>query len=217
MEENKFNLLLNTLKKTNTKLVAVSKYQSIVAIEKIYSYGQRAFGENKVQDLVARYEALPKDIEWHLIGHLQSNKVKYIAPFVAMIQSVDSIKLLDEINKQAQKNNRIIPCLLQIHVAEESEKFGFSLAEIEKEVATILAKKYTNITINGLMGMATNTTDKQQIKKEFMQLKTTFQLLKNKFFFDDECFCEISMGMSADYTVAIEENSTIVRIGSLLF
>ena len=191
-------------------LVAVSKTKSPEEIMMAYEAGQRIFGENKVQEMTQKWEALPKDIAWHMIGHVQRNKVKYMAPFVSLIHGVDSLKLLKEIDKQAKKANRIIPCLLQIHIAEEDTKFGLS----EVELNEILAYEHLDhVEIKGLMGMATFTSDKDQIRKEFKKLKEYYELLKSKLGRIDI----LSMGMSADYPIAIEEGSTMVRIGSSIF
>jgi len=183
----------------------------------MYDAGQRIFGENRVQELVEKEAVLPKDIEWHQIGHLQTNKVKYIAPFVSLIHAVDSLKLLKEINKQALKNDRVIDCLLQFHIAEESSKFGFDAEEVMTILKSEAFKNFENIRITGVMGMATFTHDKAQVKQEFKQLKTIFDTLKKSFFSTDVHFKEISMGMSGDYQLAVSEGSTMVRIGSLLF
>jgi PLP dependent protein len=209
--------ILTELKSSNTKLVAVSKTKPNEAILELYNQGHRAFGENYVQELVNKQETLPQDIEWHFIGHLQSNKVKYIAPFVTMIHSVDSLKLLHEINKQAAKNDRIINVLLQFHIAEEASKFGF-----DTEGVKILAEELSKATLNhinicGVMGMATFTDDKAQVRREFKELKHIFDNIKLTYFADSQSFTEISMGMSDDYKMAIVEGSTMVRIGSLLF
>lgn len=190
-------------------LVAVSKTKSNKAILEAYSQGHRIFGENKVQELVKKHEDLPKDIQWHMIGHLQSNKVKYIAPFVHLIHAVDSLKLLKEIDKRAKQNNRIIDCLLQVHIAQENTKFGFGLDEIEDVVKDVERYKYVNI--KGMMGMASFTTNKTQIKTEFTQLKTLFDSLKN------EQINILSIGMSADYELAICKGSTMIRVGSAIF
>ena len=198
-------------------LVAVSKTKPNEVILDFYKNGHTIFGENKVQELVNKYEALPKDIEWHMIGHLQSNKVKYIAPFVAMIHSIDSLKILKEINKQARKNNRTIDCLLQIHIAEEESKFGLDEQEVLEILKSDTYHTFKNIRIAGLMGMATYTDDMDQVRQEFRYLKTLFDRLKEQFFKDKPEFKEISMGMSGDYRIAVEEGSTMVRIGSLLF
>jgi len=198
-------------------LVAVSKTKPNEDIMEAYEGGYRIFGENKPQELTRKYNELPKDIEWHMIGHLQSNKVKYIASFVSLIHAVDSIKLLKEINKQAQKNNRIIDCLFQFHIADEQTKFGFSLPEAEEVINSETFKGFENIRITGVMGMATFTDNEDQIKKEFQNLKFIFDQLKTKHFQDINEFKEISMGMSGDYRLAIEEGSTMVRVGSTIF
>lgn len=193
----------------NVHLVAVSKTKSNELIIEAYGAGQRIFGENKVQELVEKEESLPKDIEWHMIGHLQTNKVKYIAPFVSLIHAVDSKKLIKEINKRAKQNNRVIPCLLQIHIAQEESKFG-----LDKDgVIEILKTDFPNVSIVGLMGMATFTDNKNQIRKEFKYLKDIFDELKES----QPNFSILSMGMSGDYSVAIEEGSNMVRIGSSIF
>lgn len=198
-------------------LVAVSKTKPLEAIQEIYDAGQRVFGENKVQEMSDKFEALPKDIQWHLIGHLQTNKVKYIAPFVSMIHAVDSLKLLQEINKQGQKNNRIIECLLQFHIAEEDTKFGLTIEEATQLLEEANLVEMRNIEIRGVMGMATFTEDASQIRHEFQTLEGYFQILKSHFFKFNPRFSEISMGMSGDYEIAIEEGSTLVRIGSKIF
>lgn len=182
-----------------------------------YRHGQRAFGENKVQELVGKFEKLPKDIEWHFIGHMQTNKVKYIAPFIHLIHGIDSFKLLKTINSEAKKIDRIIPCLLQFHIAEEETKFGFSLAEVEEMLKSYEFKLLDHVKISGVMGMATYTNDENQIHKEFAYLKTYFGQLKLGYFASKPEFKEISMGMSGDYQIAVEEGSTMVRIGSTIF
>lgn len=194
-------------------LVAVSKTKPNKAIIEAYEAGQRVFGENKVQELAQKFEDLPKDIEWHMIGHLQSNKVKYIAPFVSLIHGVDSLKLLKEINKQAIKSGRVIDFLLQIHIAEEETKFGFSFDEATEIMNSDLKTIYPNVNIVGLMGMATNTDDETQVKKEFSTLYTLFIELKT----NNQNLQTLSMGMSGDYKLAIEEGSTMVRVGSAIF
>jgi hypothetical protein len=199
------------------KLVAVSKTKPVDEILKIYNLGQRDFGENKVQEMVFKQPNLPQDIHWHFIGHLQTNKVRYIAPFVHLIHSIDSLKLLSEINKQALKNNRIIDCLLQIFIATEETKFGLDQSEAVELLNSVDYKSLKNIRICGVMGMATFTNDESLIRKEFRNLKSIHSLLKEKFFSDRSYFTEISMGMSDDYKIAIEEGSTIVRIGSAIF
>lgn len=201
--------------KTNTALVAVTKTRSIPDIMKLYDLGHRIFGENRVQELVSKYEEMPKDIEWHLIGHLQKNKVKYIASFVKLIHSVDSIELAEMINKQASKNDRIIDVLLQLKVATEDSKFGLKHEELNEMVVKV--KSLDHIRVKGIMGMATFTSDQDQVRQEFQQLKSHFDSIKENHFSEDLEFCELSMGMSGDYKVAIEEGSTMVRIGSLLF
>jgi PLP dependent protein len=197
-------------------LVVVTKTHPIEKLNEVYETGHRIFGENKVQEMVDKYEQLPKDIEWHLIGHLQSNKVKYIAPFVALIQSVDSLKLLQEIDKQAQKNNRIIDCLLQIYIAKEETKFGLDFSEAESLLQSDSLKQLKNIKITGLMGMATNTENKTQIADEFKSLKTFFDLQKKCDSFNIQ-LKTLSMGMSSDYTLAINNGSNLIRVGSSIF
>ncbi|MDF3076310.1 MAG: YggS family pyridoxal phosphate-dependent enzyme [Sphingobacteriaceae bacterium] len=199
------------------KLIAVSKTKSQAEIQEAYDAGQRVFGENQVQELVDKYEALPKDIEWHLIGHLQSNKVKYIAPFISLIHSVDSLKLLQEIDKQAAKNKRVIDCLLQIYIADEDTKFGLGHDEAIELLRSEEFAALKNVRIVGVMGIATNTKNEKHIKEEFYELNTFFHGLKASFFRKEASFKEISMGMSSDYKVAIEEGSTMVRIGSTIF
>lgn len=199
------------------QLIAVSKTKPVEMLVEAYRHGQRAFGENKVQELVGKFEALPKDIEWHFIGHMQTNKVKYIAPFIHLIHGVDSFKLLKTINTEAKKIDRIIPCLLQFHIAEEETKFGFSLAEVEEMLKSDEFKRLENVEISGVMGMATYTDDENQIHKEFAALKAYFEKLKSDYFANEPKFKEISMGMSGDYRIAVEEGSTMVRIGSTIF
>ncbi|MCZ8371564.1 YggS family pyridoxal phosphate-dependent enzyme [Phocaeicola sp. KGMB11183] len=199
------------------KLVAVSKFHPNESIEQAYRAGQRIFGESKVQELTGKYETLPKDIEWHFIGHLQTNKVKYIAPYIAMIHAVDSYKLLAEIDKQAAKNGRVIPCLLEIHIAQEESKYGFTFQECRKMLEAGEWKNLTHICIAGLMGMATFTEDETEIKREFDSLKRFFNEIKQNYFADRDTFREISMGMSHDYPLAIEAGSTLVRVGSKIF
>lgn len=214
-----YNSICTELKQTNTKLIAVSKTKPNKAIQELYELGQRDFGENKVQELVDKYEQLPKDIRWHLIGHLQTNKVKYIAPFVHLIHSVDSLKLLLEIEKQAAKVARNIPVLLQIHIAEEETKFGLDKTEVIEilEYYTAPNSPLQHIKIVGLMGIATNTDDMNVRQKEFAQLKQLFLFIKQGYLLNKTDFTELSMGMSDDYPTAIQEGSTMVRIGSLLF
>lgn len=198
-------------------LVAVSKTKPVSAILEAYQAGQRIFGENKVQELCEKHEQLPTDIEWHLIGHLQSNKVKYIAPFVSLIHAVDSLKLLGEINKQALKNNRVISCLLQFHIAQEDTKFGLSLDEAIELIQSETFRSFQNIRITGVMGMATFTDNTEQIREEFRTLRHIFDELKARFFSNHTDFSIRSMGMSGDYREAIEEGSTLIRVGSSIF
>jgi len=208
--------ILEELDPTQTKLVAVSKTKPNAAILELYNQGQRDFGENRVQELTEKYETLPKDIRWHAIGHLQTNKVKYIAPFVHLVHSVDSAKLLKELNKQALHNERVISCLLQFKIAAEDTKYGLSLSEA-KNLLDNIYPKLKNVKIVGVMGMATFTYDQKQVREEFRRLKNIFEELKTNHFTEQADFSEISMGMSGDYSIAIEEGSTMVRIGSLLF
>lgn len=199
------------------RLVAVSKYHPIEAIREAYDGGQRIFGESKVQEMTAKHDQLPTDIEWHFIGHLQTNKVKYIAPYVSLIHGVDSYKLLLEINRQGQRVGRIIPCLLQIHVAQEETKFGFSPEECLQMLALDEWSTLPYVSIRGIMGMASNTDDMEQVRREFSTLSNFFSQVREKYFSDRENFCELSMGMSDDYPIAIEEGSTLVRVGSRIF
>lgn len=202
--------LLDQLPK-EVKLVAVSKTKPNEAIFEAYEAGHRIFGENKVQEMISKYEVLPKDIQWHMIGHVQSNKVKYMAPFVTLIHGVESLKLLKEINKQALKNNRVIDCLLQLHIASESTKFG--LSKIECIEALIAAESLENVTIKGLMGMATFTDDNCQIEQEFNGLKELYDELAKQY----SEFEVLSMGMSGDYEIAIAKGSNMIRVGSKIF
>jgi len=206
--ENNLNTILSSLTKEVT-LVAVSKTKPNSDLLEAYHSGQKIFGENKVQELVQKAEDLPKDIIWHMIGHLQRNKVKFIAPFVSLVHGVDSIKLLKEINKRAEQNNRVINCLFQVHIATESTKFGFDITDVKQAIA--IAKKFQNIRIVGLMGMASFTDNKQQVIQEFKSLKLVFDSIKNK------DIITLSMGMSGDYQLAIEQGSTMVRVGSAIF
>ncbi|WP_295798371.1 YggS family pyridoxal phosphate-dependent enzyme [Mucilaginibacter sp.] len=201
----------------NVTLIAVSKTKPVEDVLEAYKTGQRLFGENMVQELVEKYEQLPKDIEWHLIGHLQSNKVKYIAPFISMIQSVDSLKLLQEINKHAEKHNRVIDCLLQVYIADEETKFGLGFDEVIELLRSEEFVALENVKIRGLMGIATNTDNEKQIKDEYYELKTFFDGIKQSFFRKDKSFDTLSMGMSSDYKVAIEQGSNMVRLGSTIF
>lgn len=202
---------------TGVRLVAVSKFNPNEAIEEAYRAGQRIFGESKVQEMTAKQKSLPNDIEWHFIGHLQTNKIKYMAPYVAMIHGIDSYKLLTEVNKQAQKAGRVIDCLLQLHVAQEETKFGFSPDECRAMLVDGAWKTLENIRICGLMGMASNTDDTKQIDREFETLHNLFEELKVTFFIDAPQFKELSMGMSHDYHLAIAQGSTLVRVGSKIF
>jgi len=201
----------------HVQLIAVSKTKPLTLLTQAYDFGQRAFGENKVQELVWKFEKLPKDIEWHFIGHMQSNKVKFIAPFVHLIHGVDSFKLLKTIDDEAKKVNRIIHCLLQFHIAEEETKFGLSWDDVEEILKSDEFSLLENVKISGVMGMATYTDDEIQIHKEFACLKAYFDRLKSGYFANEPEFKEISMGMSGDYLIAIEEGSTMVRIGSTIF
>ncbi len=201
----------------SVKLVAVSKTKPIEDIKTLYSLGQRVFGENKVQELVSKYEELPKDIQWHMIGHLQTNKVKYIAPFISVIHSVDSFKLLTEINNKAKNSNRTIDCLLQFHVAKEEAKFGFKLDTFKELFNNQDFTLFPNVRIIGIMGMASFTSDKSLIISEFNKLSSIFNQLKQLYFIDNKYFTEISMGMSGDYLEAIAEGATMVRVGSSIF
>ncbi len=203
--------------KNNATLVAVSKTQPNEKIMQAYQEGQRVFGENKVQDLCEKYQMLPNDIEWHFIGHLQTNKVKYIAPFVKLIHAVDSLKLLAEINKRAIQQERVINCLLQFHIANEASKFGLNLENAKIILESEAFKQLRNVEIVGVMGMATFTNDEEVIRTEFQNLKAIFTELKETFFIEQNSFSELSMGMSGDYEIALEEGSTMIRIGSKIF
>lgn len=198
-------------------LVAVSKNHPVATVLEAYRAGQRVFGENRVQELLSKKNLLPADICWHLIGHLQSNKVKHIAPFISMIQSVDSLKLLTEISEMALKNSRVIDCLLQIFIASEETKFGLDEEEVNDLLIRINRQPLPGVRIRGLMGMATFTGDTDQIRKEFRGLRSLFDRLKNQFFPHENYFDQLSIGMSGDYGIAIEEGSTIVRIGTKIF
>jgi PLP dependent protein len=202
------NTVLSSLDNEIT-LVAVSKKKNNSCILEAYDAGQKIFGENKVQELTKKAKILPKDISWHMIGHLQTNKVKFIAPFISLIHSVDSMKLLKEINKRAQQNNRLINCLLQVHIATEGTKFGFDISEVKKAITN--AKEFKNIKIIGLMGMATFTDNNQQIIQEFRNLNSVFEDIRN------QEITTLSMGMSGDYQLAIEQGSTMIRVGSAIF
>lgn len=199
------------------RLIAVSKTKPISSIMEAYEAGHKIFGENKVQELCEKYESLPKDIEWHMIGHLQTNKVKYIAPFVQLIHGVDSLKLAAEISRQGEKNNRKIPCLFQMHIAAEETKFGFSEHELLELLQQGVINELPGITWCGVMGMATFTDDTGKIRQEFKNLKQIFDTVKKEFFSHQSEFKEVSMGMSGDWPIALEEGATLVRIGSAIF
>ncbi len=217
INETAYKKIQKYLDEKDVRLVAVSKTKPNEAVMDLYNLGHRVFGENRVQELTAKYEDLPKDIEWHLIGHLQTNKVKYIAPFVYCIESVDSLKLLKEINKQAEKNDRIIKVLLQFKIAAEDTKYGLEDSTVKALLESAEFKEMKNIEVAGVMGMATFTENKEQVRQEFQNLGRIFQHLKELYFKNDESFKEISMGMSGDYEIAVEEGSTMVRVGSLIF
>lgn len=217
MNIEKYKQLITELAPYGARLVAVSKTKPVEDILQLYNTGHRIFGENKVQELAGKYEALPKDIDWHLIGHLQTNKVKYVAHFVSLIQSVDSLKLLQEIDKQAAKNNRTINCLLQVYIASEETKFGLDETELETLLNSSEYHKLRNIRVCGLMGMATNTDDETLIETEFANLKRIFGSIQARYFAHAPYFCELSMGMSSDYHLALKHGATLVRVGSILF
>ena len=208
--------ILATLK-PGVRLVAVSKFHPVSALEEAYSAGQRVFGESHVQEMVAKQQAMPEDIQWHFIGHLQTNKVKYIAPFVSMIHAVDSVKLLLEIDKHAARCGRVIDCLLQVHIAAEETKFGFTPDELRSMLRESSLSQLSHIRIRGLMCMATNTDDQQQIATEFCAVHDLFNEVKAEHFQGDAAFSELSMGMSSDYLIAQQHGSTMVRVGSLIF
>jgi len=210
-------VLQRDLKTIGVALVAVSKTKSPGEIMKAYEAGMRVFGESTVRELVEKQEALPKDIEWHLIGHLQTNKVRYIAPFVAMVQSVDSLKVLQEIDKQAKKHDRVIDCLLQVHIADEDTKFGFDHAELIELLRDEAYAGLRHVRVRGLMGIATNTDNQKTVRAEFYELKMLFDGVKASFFREDEHFDTLSMGMSSDYRLAIEKGANMVRLGSAVF
>jgi pyridoxal phosphate enzyme (YggS family) len=214
-----YKAIVEECNKHQAQLIAVSKTKPVIDIKQLYVHGQIAFGENKVQELCEKYDALPKDIQWHLIGHLQTNKVKYIVSFVHCIHSVDSLKLIDEIQKEAAKIYRRVNILLQFHIAEEETKFGLNLNEAIELLEFVQAnnEKYNYVNIVGVMGMASFTEDENKIASEFKALNQIFLNLKNTFFPFQNSFKEISMGMSSDYKIALKEGSTMVRIGSLLF
>jgi hypothetical protein len=215
-----YHRLQSNLEEKNVTLVAVSKTKPVSDIEALYAIGQRDFGENYVQELVDKHLQLPVDIRWHFIGHLQSNKVKYIAPFVHLIHGVDSLKLLQEINKQAVKNNRVINCLLQIYIAQEETKFGLDEKELMEILGSLQKEPLHNVTINGLMGMASFSSDQNVVRQEFRYLKSIFDNISNKIPSGLKVVHSpfiLSMGMSDDYAIAVEEGGTMVRIGSLIF
>ncbi|MBO7468707.1 MAG: YggS family pyridoxal phosphate-dependent enzyme [Bacteroidales bacterium] len=198
-------------------LVAVSKTKPVEDIQEAYEAGQRVFGENHALEMRDKHEVLPKDIDWHFIGHLQTNKIKYIIPFTRLIHSIDTFNLLQAVNKEAVKHDRVVDCLLQFHIAEEETKFGLSMEEAKDILNSEIFKAMNNVRICGVMGMATNTDDMVLVRKEFKHLKDIFTTLKSKYFADCEWFKEISMGMSHDYPIAIEEGATLVRVGSKIF
>ena len=215
--QNNIEAFAKKLENTRCRLVAVSKTKPVGAIKQAYDAGQRLFGENKVQELVAKHPELPDDIEWHMIGHLQRNKVKYIAPFISLIHSVDSQRLLEAINKEARKNDRVIDVLLQVHIAREETKYGFDEDELFELIHDIDLPALTHIRIVGLMGMATNTDNIDVIRDEFQSLAQLFKSLQGQKTPDNVVLKELSMGMSSDYEVAIEEGSTLIRVGSAIF
>ena len=205
------------LKPFNAQLIAVSKTHPVPKIQEAYDAGQRAFGENKAQEMVEKHGQLPDDVEWHLIGHLQRNKVRHIAPFVSLIHSVDSLRLAEEINKQGEKIDRVIHCLLQIFIASENTKFGLDRKELDQIITSPIIASFNHIMIDGLMGMASLSENQDQLRKEFGSLKALFEELKQKTLPSNIQMKELSMGMSSDYTIALEEGSTMVRVGTALF
>ena len=210
---------LNNVRTTipeNVTLIAVSKTKPVSDLQEAYDAGQRIFGENKALEMRDKHQELPKDVKWHFIGHLQTNKIKYIVPFVTLIHSIDTASLLEAVNKEAVKNNRVIDCLLQFHIAQEETKFGLDVEEAKTMIESDNFKKLNNVRIVGVMGMATFTDDENQVRNEFKTLKNIFDTLKENYFKDDS-FKEISMGMSDDYPIAIEEGATMVRVGSKIF
>ena len=220
MKHNRIGERITTLRAAlpqGVTLIAVSKYHPVEAVQAAYDAGQRDFGESKAQDLKVKHEQLPKDINWHFIGHLQSNKVKYIAPFVHLVHSIDSYKLLNEVNRQGEKVGRRIPCLLQIHIAQEETKFGFTPQECKEMLAMGEWRNLENIELRGVMCMASNTDDTKQIEEEFTTVQRLFNEIKETYFADDERFNIISAGMSDDYPIAIEHGSTHIRVGSSIF
>lgn len=203
--------------RNGARLVAVSKFNPSERLMEAYEAGQRVFGESQAQELMAKQQVLPADIEWHFIGHLQTNKVKYIAPFISLIHAVDTVKLLKEIDRQGRKNDRVLHCLLEIHIASEESKYGFSKDDLMTFLESGEWKTMDYVSIDGLMCMATNTDDEQQIRSEFRRAKQIYDEVKSRFFSDDSHFCELSMGMSDDYNIALDEGSTLVRVGSKIF
>lgn len=199
------------------RLVAISKFHPAEAIAEAYAAGQRIFGESRVQELQAKHEALPKDIEWHFIGHLQTNKVKYIVPYVSLIHGIDSFRLLAEVDRQAERVGRTVGCLLQMHIAREETKFGFSFEECRQLLQEGEWRQLHHVRLCGMMGMATNTDNMQQVEEEFRSLATFFHEVKTTWFAADEAFCELSMGMSHDYPQAIAAGSTLIRVGTYIF
>ena len=216
MIQENLNLVRATIP-SNVTLIAVSKTKPVSDLQEAYDAGQRIFGENKALEMRDKHQQLPDDIQWHFIGHLQTNKIKYIASFVTLIHSIDSVALLEAVNKEAAKNNRVIDCLLQFHIAQEDTKFGLDIDEAKSMLESDGFKNLKNIRIVGVMGMATFTDDASQIRNEFKALKNTFDFLKVNYFMNDDAFKEISMGMSDDYPIAIEEGATMVRVGSKIF
>ena len=202
---------------SNVTLIAVSKTKPVSDLQEAYDAGQRIFGENKALEMRDKHQVLPDDIQWHFIGHLQTNKIKYIAPFVTLIHAIDSLSLLEAVNKEAAKNNRVIDCLLQFHIAQEETKFGLDMDEARAMLESESFKSLNNINICGVRGMATFTDDAAQVRDEFKSLKNIFETLKENYFKGNESFKEISMGMSDDYPIAIEEGATMVRVGSKIF
>ncbi|GIV32467.1 MAG: YggS family pyridoxal phosphate enzyme [Chitinophagales bacterium] len=217
MTAEEFQVLRTNLHEKGVKLIAVSKMKTPSQILEVYQWGQRIFAENRVQDLIPKYNFLPKDIEWHMIGHLQKNKVKYIVPFISMIQSVDSLGLLQEIEKRATKAGRVIDFLFQLRIAREETKYGLSESDLMRLLESKEYRQMRHVRACGVMGIATLTEDERILRQEFRRLKAAFDNLRKNYFSDDVCFREISMGMSGDFEIAIEEGSTMVRLGTLIF
>lgn len=215
--KNNIIILNQEVSAAGARLIAVSKTQPVEKVMEAYDAGHRIFGENKVQEMTPKYERMPKDIEWHMIGHLQSNKVKHIAPFVSLIHSVDSFRLLEEINKQGKKINRVVSCLLQVYIAEEDTKFGFDEGELFSALENPILPQLEFIRIEGLMGMASLTDDQDKIRREFRNLKKLFTTVSTRMLPSNARMNELSMGMSSDYRIALEEGSTLVRIGTAIF